>query len=188
MKVCVDPGHGMSNRQTGVFDPGATHIENGFLFREADIALRYGLSLKDVFRANGIDVFMTRDDSADHAPVGTRASMAKAAGCDVFISLHLNDFDDDSANGLEVLFRDTDDKALAQKLQEALVKVTKMKDRKIKQRTDLAVLKFQGPAVLIELGFIANDGDRVKLLAAQVRDAVTRKIATTTMEHLGLAQ
>lgn len=185
MKVCVDPGHGMSNRQTGIFDPGATHIENGFLFREADIVLRYALSLKDVLRAQGVDVFMTRDDATDHAPVGARAAMAKAAGCDAFISLHLNDFDDDAANGLEVLFRDADDKVLAQKLQDALVKLTKMKDRKIKQRTDLAVLKFQGPAALVELGFIANDADRGKLLDAQVRDAVTRKIAAVTLEHLG---
>jgi N-acetylmuramoyl-L-alanine amidase len=42
MKICVDPGHGMSNRAPGVFDPGATHTENGFQFREADIALSYG--------------------------------------------------------------------------------------------------------------------------------------------------
>ena len=37
MKVCIDPGHGMSNRQTGIFDPGATHFENGFTFQEAAI-------------------------------------------------------------------------------------------------------------------------------------------------------
>src|SRR5688572_21222342 len=113
---------------------------------------------------------MTRDDPTDHAQVGKRAAMAKNAGCDVLISLHLNDFDDDSANGLEVLFRDAEDKALAQKPQDALV-VTKMRDRKIKPRTDLAVLKFQGVAVLVELGFIANDRDRAKLLDAQIREA-----------------
>jgi N-acetylmuramoyl-L-alanine amidase len=182
MKICVDPGHGMSNRQMGIFDSGATHVENGFVFKEADIALGYALALKDTFRAQGVDVFMTRDDGTDHAPVGKRATMAKNAGCDVFISLHLNDFDDDSANGLEVLFRDADDKALAQKLQDALVKVTKMRDRKIKQRTDLAVLKFSGVAVLVELGFIANDADRTKLLDAQIRDAVVRQIAGVTIE------
>ncbi len=183
MKVCIDPGHGMSNRQMGIFDPGATHVENGFLFKEADIALRYGLTLKDVFRSQQVEVFMTRDDSTDHAPVGARASMAKSAGCDVFISLHLNDFDDDTANGVEVLFRDADDKLLAQKLQDALVKTSKMKDRKIKQRNDLAVLKFNGVAVLVELGFIANDSDRSKLLNAQMRDAITRAIASTTLKH-----
>lgn len=186
MKICIDPGHGMSNRQTGVFDPGATHMENGFLFKEADIALRYGLALKDAFRASSIDVFMTRDDSTDHAPVGRRALMAQNAGCNALISLHLNDFDDDSANGLEVLYRGDDDKPLAQKLQTALVKVTGMRDRRIKQRTDLAVLKFNGTAVLIELGFIANDNDRAKLLDAQVRDAVVRRIAAVVIDHLGV--
>ena len=185
MKICIDPGHGMSNRQTGIYDPGATHVENGFQFQEAAIALRYGLALKDVFRAQQVEVFLTRDDATDHTPVGSRASMAKAAGCEALISLHLNDFDDDSANGLEVLYRDTDDKVLAQRLQDALIKVTKMRDRKIKQRTDLAVLKFGGIAVLIELGFIANDQDRAKVLNAQMRDAITRTIAKVVVDHLG---
>ena len=161
----------------GIFDSGATHVENGFLFREADIALGYALALKDTFRAQDVDVFMTRDDATDHAPVGKRAAMAKNAGCDVLISLHLNDFDDDSANGLEVLFRDAEDKALAQKLQDALVTVTKMRDRKIKQRTDLAVLKFQGVAVLVELGFIANDVDRAKLMISKRTGPRPRKQA-----------
>ncbi|WP_082649989.1 N-acetylmuramoyl-L-alanine amidase [Bradyrhizobium lablabi] len=77
MKICVDPGHGMSNRRPGVFDSGCTHTENGFLFRESDIVLKYGLTLKDVLRARGNDVFMTRDDGTDHAPVGERARNAK---------------------------------------------------------------------------------------------------------------
>lgn len=185
MKVCIDPGHGMSNRSKNVYDPGATHVENGFTFQEAAIALRYGLALKDVFRSKQVEVFMTRDDETDHTPVGSRAVMAKAAECQVLISLHLNDFDDDSANGLEVLYRDNEDKGLAQKLQEELIKITRMKDRKIKQRTDLAVLKFNGTAVLVELGFIANDEDRAKLLNAQIRDAITQKIAEVVIAHTG---
>ena len=185
MKIAIDPGHGMSNRQTGIFDPGATHIENGFKHEEATIALKYGLTLKDVFRARGHDVFMTRDDQEDHAPVGTRALNARNAGCNVFISLHLNDVDDDTANGLEVLFRDGDDKVLAQKVQDALLPITGFKDRKIKKRDDLAVLKFQGPAVLIELGFIANDGNRETLLNPQKREAICDGISAVTLSHLG---
>ena len=75
-------------------------------------------------------------------------------------------------------------KALAQKLQDALIKATKMRDRKAKQRTDLAVLKFNGIAVLVELGFIANDQDRAKLLNAQMRDTITRTIARVMVDHL----
>jgi N-acetylmuramoyl-L-alanine amidase len=184
MKVCIDPGHGMSNRQGGVFDPGATHVENGFLFTEADFVLRYGLALKDEFRANGVGVFMTRDDSTDHAPVSKRASGAKAAGCDIFVSLHMNDAEVDQANGLEVLYRGDDDKPLAELLVKALVEVTGLRNRGIKQRLDLAVLKFQGVAVLIELGFIGNDGDRERLLQPQTREAVTRTIASVVTNQL----
>jgi N-acetylmuramoyl-L-alanine amidase len=177
MKVCIDPGHGMSNRQKNIYDSGATHTEQSLKYEEATIALRYGMTLKDVLRMKKIDVFMTRDDATDHTPVGLRADMAQKAGCDTFVSLHLNDFDDDSANGIEVLYGDDTDKALAQKLQDALVKTTKLRDRKIKKRTDLAVLKFKGRAVLIELGFIANDKDRETLLNAQMRDAICQTIA-----------
>jgi N-acetylmuramoyl-L-alanine amidase len=177
MKVCIDPGHGMSNRSPGVCDPGCTHTEGSFQFREADIVLKYGLSLKDVLRARQIDVFMTRDDNSDHAPVGSRAANAKRSGCDVYVSLHMNDVEDDAANGLEVLYRDNQDKPLAQRAQDALIKATKLRDRKIKQRTDLAVLKFDGPAILIELGFIANDKDREILLNPQMRETISETIA-----------
>jgi len=179
--VCIDPGHGMSNRSTGIFDPGAVHIEAGVRFEESTIALKYGLTLKDEFRAKGIHVFMTRDDADDHAPVGQRAANAKNADCDLFISLHLNDFDDDSANGFEVLFHGNEDKPLAQRLQKAIVAVTKLRDRGVKQRNDLAVLKFDGKAVLIELGFIANDKDRETLLNPQIRSAVCKAIADVAL-------
>lgn len=184
MKVCIDPGHGMSNRKPGLYDPGATHMENGYTYHEASIALRYALALKDVFRARGTHVFLTRDDETDHTPVGQRAMMAQAAGCNAFISLHLNDHDDDLANGMEVLYRDQADSALAESLLKALSEVSGIKRRKIVQRDDLAVLRFTGVAVLIELGFIANDYDRARLLNAQIREAVTHKIADVVTEYV----
>jgi len=73
---------------------------------------------------------MTRADNVEKAPVGQRAGRAEKAGCTHYIALHLNDSTDSSAHGLEVLFRDaTKDKPLAEKLQTALVKVTKFRDR-----------------------------------------------------------
>jgi N-acetylmuramoyl-L-alanine amidase len=180
VKVCVDPGHGMSNRSPGVFDPGATHTESGILFRESDIVLKYGLTLKDVLRARAVEVFMTRDDDTDPAPVTGRAKSAKVAGCDKFVSIHVNAAEVEQAKGLEVLYNDETvqaNKALAEKLQKALIKVTKLKDRGVKLRTDLAVLKFKGPAVLIELGFIANDGDRATFMDPLIREQVCIAVA-----------
>jgi N-acetylmuramoyl-L-alanine amidase len=181
MKVAIDPGHGMSNRQAGVFDPGATHIEQGFRHEEATIALKYGLILKDIFRSKAHDVFMTRDDAEDHAPVSQRARNAKDAGCEVFISLHLNDFEDDNANGQEVLYRGDESKEFANDLQTAMLAVTNFKNRGNKERLDLAVLKFKGPAALIELGFIANDKNRETLLNPQKRLAICEAICDATV-------
>jgi N-acetylmuramoyl-L-alanine amidase len=181
MKVCIDPGHGMSNRRKGLFDPGAVHDEAGVTFQEADIALKYGLTLRDTFLGRGVPVFLSRDDNEDEAPVNARAARAKGQGCDVFISLHLNDFEDDAANGLEVLFNDEQDRALAEELQQALVRVTNLRNRGIKQRDNLAVLRFEGAAVLIELGFIANDRDRNTLLDVEVRNDVCSAIADTLL-------
>ena len=153
------------------------------MYEEAKIALRYGLVLKDILNARGHSVFMTRIDNEDYAPYWERAENAKNAGCDIFVSLHLNDFEDDQANGLEVLYRDSDDKKLSQALQEALIQVTSIRDRGIKKRDDLAVLKFNGPAALIELGFIANDKDREVLVNPYKREKICIEIVNVLEEY-----
>jgi N-acetylmuramoyl-L-alanine amidase len=185
MKVAVDPGHGMSNATSGVFDPGAMAQAGGETFREADFTLRYGLSLKDVLRSRGIEVFMTRDDHEDPAPVGQRAGNAERAGCDVFVSLHMNSADAPSANGLEVLFRDGADAAFAKDMHDELVAVTGLRPRGTPQRNNLAVLRFNGPAILIELGFISNVRDRTELLNPETRARVCNKIADVLVARFG---
>jgi len=177
-KFCVDPEHGMSNRKSGLYDPGAVHKEGDAKFEEATIALQYGLTLRNELISRGKQVFMTRDDAEDHAPVVQRAGNAKKAGCDFFISIHLNAAEVDSATGVEVLYRASADKAIAAKLSKALSTASKIKDRGPKLREDLAVLTFNaGPALLIELGFIGNDKDREILLNPVMRQDLCRVIA-----------
>lgn len=176
--ICVDPGHGMSNRKIGLYDPGAVHQESDAKFEEATIALQYGLTLRSELSGRGLKVFMTRDDAEDHAPVVQRAANAQKAGCDFFVSIHLNAFEADSAKGVEVLYRATANKALATKLSKALSIASGIKDRGAKLREELAVLSFSGgPALLIELGFIGNDGDREILLNPAMRQNLCRVIA-----------
>lgn len=167
----------MSNKKKGVFDSGATHFESPIEYEEAEIALHYGLNLRDELRTRGHGVFITRDDHQDPAPVQERARNAEKAKCEIFVSLHLNDVEDETAHGVEVLYRDKDDKVLADKLLPALVKASGLRRRRVWHRPELAVLKFKGPAALIELGFIANDKDRETLLNPQKRAAIIEAIA-----------
>ena len=168
----------MGNARRGVFDPGATVKAGTQTFTEADIVLRYALALGKLCEQSRIEFFMTRGSSTEPAPVRGRAARAAAAGCTHFVSIHLNSSAKPRANGLEVLYRDErKDRPLAAALQQALLKVTGFSDRGNDRRTDLAVLKFkQGPAVLIELGFISNKADREFLLSEGNRDRVCRAI------------
>jgi N-acetylmuramoyl-L-alanine amidase len=175
MKVCVDPGHGMSNATSGVFDPGAEHDDSGT--READVVLRYGLELKSILEARGFTVFMTRSDATTPTPVGARASRAKAAGCDVLVSIHLNSDDNPAAHGVEALYNDDSDEELAIDMRDALVTATALRKREVVKRPNLAVLKFEGPAVLLEVGFVSNDTDRTTVLKPEVQTKVCNAVA-----------
>jgi N-acetylmuramoyl-L-alanine amidase len=172
MKLCIDPGHGMSNTRSGVFDSGAT--AGGV--READIALAWGLTLKAEAAAVGIPVWMTRYDNDDPDPVGTRDDRAKAAGCTHFIAIHCNDADSPAATGVETYYRDDADHALAAIVQAAALAATGLRTRGLKpegdsQHNKLAVFSFPGPCALVEIGFITNAGDRAKMLSRNVRIA-----------------
>lgn len=89
--VMLDPGHG------GV-DPGA--IREGFT--EADLILTFARELREVMRRTGrIEVTMTRDADI-FVPLPTRVTLARAAGADLFISLHADAIAEGRAQGATV--------------------------------------------------------------------------------------
>lgn len=75
--VVLDPGH-------GGLDPGAEQDGES----EADLILTFARELKEVLtRAGGFRVVMTRNEDI-FVPLEMRVSIARAAGADVFLSLH----------------------------------------------------------------------------------------------------
>ena len=89
--VVIDPGHG------GI-DPGAVYGQE----HEADVVLAVGRKLKEaLLRAGGFDVVMTRDEDV-FVPLETRISVARAAGADLFLSLHADAIPEGRANGATV--------------------------------------------------------------------------------------
>lgn len=162
----------MSNRSAGVYDPGA--CDGGV--SEADVALQWALTLKWVCAKNGIAVYMTRDDDRDPDPVGSRDDRAERAGCTHFLSIHLNSSSDPVARGTETFYRDSKDKAFAAIVQASCLKATGFRDRGLKsesdsQHTRLAVFDFDGPACLLETGFVSSPADRKVLLSRDTRIA-----------------
>ena len=91
LMVVLDPGHG------GI-DPGAEH---GSL-HEADIVLTFARELKEtLLRQGNFDVLLTRQEDI-FVPLEERLSIARAAGADVFISLHADALSEGRARGATV--------------------------------------------------------------------------------------
>lgn len=163
MKICIAPGHGMSNRKAGSYDPGACAAGE----TEAGIVMTWANCLRDVLIERGHKVVRTRVDDKDPAPIGRCAGIAKDFGCDFMVSLHCNAFNG-MASGTETFYRGEEHAAKAKALNAAVIRGLGTKDRGIKtegqsQHSRLAVMSFQ-PCFLIELGFIDNDHDRAKML------------------------
>ncbi len=89
--VVLDPGHG------GI-DPGA--VRNGH--DEATLMLAFARELREIMRRTGdIEVVMTRDADV-FVPLPTRVTIARAAGADIFISLHADAIAEGRAQGATV--------------------------------------------------------------------------------------
>jgi len=180
MIVILDPGHGMSNRRSGKFDPGA--VSNGI--READIALDWVNELRSILIASGHNVVRTRIDHTDPTPVWQRAGIAKRFSGEIMLSIHCNAATG-SASGTETFYRGEGNKAKASAINAAVVASLGTKDRGVKlesasQHATLAVMAFQ-PCFLIELGFIDNAGDRAKMLDPTLRRKACEALAKVLM-------
>lgn len=92
MVVALDPGH-------GGFDPGARTAGH----EEADLVLTFAERLRDELHATGrFDVVLTREDDS-FVSLDDRISRARAAGAEVFLSLHADALEDaGAASGLVV--------------------------------------------------------------------------------------
>lgn len=183
MTIILDPGHGTGNRKQGVYDPGACSGK----FEEAAIALEWVNELRSILQKAGHKVIRTRASATDPAPVSKRASIAKEYGGAVMLSIHCNAANG-KASGAECIYRGALNKEKAAKLSSVTAKALGIKDRGPKVEADsqhgrLAVMAFQ-PCLLLELGFIDNDGDRTALLDPVKRGAACEAIAKTLLEGL----
>lgn len=178
--IILDPGHGLSNRKHGVYDPGA----ESFGDTEAGIVMEYANRLRAILRTRGYPVVRTRVDAHDPCPVGTRAKIARDYHGTVMISLHCNAADG-RATGTECFYRGETNRPTAERLSAAVAAVLGIKDRGAKtesqsQHSTLAVMAFQ-PCFLIELGFIDNvhdhenmveDTDRMQAACIAIADII----------------
>ena len=172
--ICIDAGHGGK-------DPGA--CAGGV--REKDIvlavALRTGVLLTDY------EIIYTRTEDV-YVGLSQRARIANAAEADLFISIHCNSAPNSSANGMEVYVhtsRGADSTRAAHAIYDRLLPASGLNGRGIKANNYAVLRETKMPAVLVELAFISNDGDRAKLVSEEWQERAAEAIAAGIMEAVG---
>ena len=185
MLVATDNGHGQETlgKRTPPFPDGSVMKEN--TFNRAVV----GYLISELER-NGFDTVNVAPETTDTS-LSVRTTRANNAGADIYISVHANAFGDgwNDANGIETLVYRVGDNGqtqLAKLVQAKLIAETGLKDRGVKERTDLAVLRdTKMPAILCECGFMTNIDEAKLLVSDDYRRKVARAICKGVCAYYG---
>lgn len=166
-KIALDAGHGGT-------DPGAVGPTG---LKEAHVNLSVVKKLDEYLRNQGAATKLTRDTDIYITPSG-RGTMANNWGAHSFVSVHFNAVADRTVNGTETLYhptRNADSKKLAEKLQGRLIEALGLKNRGLKERTDLGLLNTAlMPTALTESSFISNTYEEARLKDSGYIDKIAR--------------
>ena len=176
-RVFINPGH-----MPGV-DPGA--VNNTLGITEASIVRDIGSRVTDYLDKAGCEVMLLQSNNLNgEAPGENICATANYWPADVFISLHCNAFNGEAKGTETCVYSLTGEAAqLGQCIQNQIVNSLGTVDRGLKERTNLAVLKYTNmPAVLVEIAFIDNVDDAGVLM--HCKDAIARAIARGVTDYL----
>lgn len=155
--IVLDAGH-----RNNKYDRGATYGSKNE-HKESEYVLSQAKKVKEYLEAKGYNVHLTRNSEDKPVSLDKRLNFARKKKADVFVSLHYNSAKSNTAEGTETLYYTPEGKTLASYIQPRLVKAIKTKDRGIKYRKNVFVLKSgKIPSALVETVFINNDKDRKK--------------------------
>lgn len=170
--VIIDAGH-------GGFDGGATTADG---VPEKDINLNISKYLKEYLEFFGFKTIMTREADVSLEDEGlttvkarktsdihNRFKLMNETENSIFISVHQNKFSVEKYHGAQVFYSPgcfEDSSRLAQCIQDSIVKNLQTDNTRLIKKCDTSVYLIYNavkPAVLVECGFLSNNGDAANL-------------------------
>lgn len=156
VKIVIDAGHGYNT--PGKRTPDGSMREWEFNAATAEHVKRL------LIKYENVEVLFTHDPTGKvDVPLKARTDKANSWGADAFVSIHAN------ANGSGTEWTDAQgietyiypkasgaSRALAEKIQDAMVRFTGRKDRGVRTADFHVLRETKMPAVLVECGFMTN--------------------------------
>ena len=170
--VVVDPGH-------GGHDVGAS----GYGMHEKDIVLDISNRVVSTLERDEIVKVYTTRSTDVYVERPERARFGSEYG-DLFVSIHVNAaYRNTAPNGTETFFSKLNNNTkgitseqVANIMHKHLINDLKLTDRKVKSENFEVLRLATVPAVLLELAFLSNAGDAVKLADNEFRERSTNAI------------
>lgn len=166
--ICIDPGHGGS-------DVGAIGYLSKKAVYEKDVNMSIAEPLRDMLKAAGAKVIMTRETDKDVArayatdkeELEARCKIANKAKADAFISIHIDSFSNASIDGTTAYYypKTGKDLILARALHQATMNQLAIPDRGVRSNDLYVNMHTTMPSSLVEMGFISNT-HRLKMLTS----------------------
>ena len=188
--IALDPGH-------GGYDGGAVGRVSGT--PEKTLNLDVALRAEKLLREQGAAVVLTRTDDyalCDENPpirkklqdMQRRAEIIEANGCDLVLSVHMNEYAGRGESGPQMFYREgcPAGRLLAGAMQEAMIEGLQPKTKREALPGDYYILTLGVPSVLIECGFLSNREEEAMLLDAQYREKVAGAIVSGVMSWAAL--
>ena len=179
--VVIDPGHG--GRDTGGV---------GWLgVQEKDIVLAIARLVElEALGEPELKIVLTRRADV-YIPLEERTALANRLGAALYVSIHTNIHSDWRVKGIETILPDTwkgknwKSSLLAQALQRTMVARLGSPDRGVKYQR-LYLRWAEVPAALVEVGFLSNPEEALKLQSFAYQDRIARAILEGIKDFLGL--
>lgn len=164
IRIFVDQGHNPQGVNAGAEGNG---------LREQDVTYNVGVYLAELLRADPrFEVRLSRNSSTDSlgtsnaTSLQARVNMANSWPANYFVSIHCNANPNPAIHGSEVyVYREgTQSYWLAQHILRSVVEQVGTRDNGVRINSSLYVLRRTNmPAVLVELGYLTNSADAMKL-------------------------
>jgi len=168
--VVIDAGHG--GHDSGAFTRG----RRGPRLLEKDLALDVARRLDGKLRAAGFRTVMTRRDDT-FIPLDTRARISNAHRDSIFVAIHFNDTRRSSVHGSETYHNGRGTWQLAARIERYLASMPGGANRGVMTARFRVLRKSNGPALLVECGFLSNPTEAAHCASAAWREQTADRLA-----------
>lgn len=172
--IALDPGHGYTEKG---WDPGAV----GYV-TERDVNEKVSKLVEAKLKAAGATVIRLNTESTTYA-TGSRPDVVRQYNPDIFISIHCNSAGS-SATGTEAFYFHPFSQPLAKYLSNNISGYLANPNRGNKYNEFLVTLQQEFPSSLVELGFVSNYNEAMKLGNANYQNGMADAIVTSISQYL----